>query len=737
MPVYAHTLEGQPEERWELLETHLRAVADLAERFCAEFGAGEWGRLAGLWHDLGKYLPDFQAMLRGERVQVEHAGLGAALAYRNHAMASTPLAFAIAGHHSGLANRQVQGESDLTPLMERLARNAGLLDGLFQELPAWVRDPKLPPFPDWLNTAGRRDDVYQDVEMFTRFVFSALVDADRLCTEAFCRPNERPSPDFSSMDVLRDRLDAHVDALAAVAVPSPVSRARAEVLAWCREHAASAPGVFSLTVPTGGGKTLSAMAFALRHAVCHGKRRVIVVIPFTSIIEQNARVYRSALGAASVVEHHSNFDEEVASEANGEREIQRRLATENWDAPIIVTTTVQFFETLFSNHPSRCRKLHNVANSVLVLDEVQTLPPWLINPILSGLRQLTAQYRCSVVLCTATQPSLTSTGARPQGLRDVREIVPNPTQLSRRLNRVRVTNLNLGQPTPYVDIVPLVVAHERVLVVVHLRRDARTLAAALPVGGRYHLSALMCSDHRSSVLQEVHEGLRRRQPCRLVATQLVEAGVDIDFPVVFRTLAGVDSLAQAAGRCNREGALRDAEGAQRPGDFIVFRAETEPPRGVLRIALDVSSGLLASHGGSLDVGDPTLHREFFDRLYWLVDGDNRNVQRSRAGLDFADVARSFSIIDDYTIPVVVPWADSADRLSAYRRWPSRRTRRALQPFVVQITPVQRQHLASRGALEVVDRQLHVLTPPFESLYSKVFGLDVESDAGADPAALMA
>ena len=399
---YAHSLEGRPPEAgWEDLAVHLEKVAGLTAGFAERFGAAEWGRLAGLWHDLGKYRPEFQDRLRGSAKAVEHAGLGAALAVSKHKHEGLPLAFVIAGHHTGLADLTVAAEEGgRRPLRERLAENARTLAGLRAALPTELTAPPLPPLPPLAAEV-------RHLELWTRFLFSCLIDADRLATEDFYAPGARAvvAEGREEIPALRRRLDAElarlVEELPEEKRLSRVNRHRAEVLAACRAKAQRPPGVFSLTVPTGGGKTLAAMAFALLHAEIHGLRRVVAAIPYTSIIEQNAAVYRQALGKANVLEHHSGLDPVAAEAADREAEIRRRLAAENWDAPVVVTTNVQLFESLFAAAPSRCRKLHSLAGSVLLLDEAQTLPTGFLLPVLDVLRELVRSYGCTVVLTTA------------------------------------------------------------------------------------------------------------------------------------------------------------------------------------------------------------------------------------------------------------------------------------------------------------------------------------------------
>lgn len=733
---FAHSLDGRPEAEWEDLWTHLEEVASLAERFAAAFGAGAWGRLGGLWHDLGKYQPEFQGRLRGSGEQVEHAGAGAALACRKNKAVGLPLAFVIAGHHSGLAN--LQTSAGKTPLQVRLDRNRTILDSVLRHAPPALTDLALPPLPP--HFSGKD---FERLELWIRFLFSCLVDADYLATERFYSPGVREEALAGADDVptLRCRLDAHLDRLTAGLSENQrgtsVNRIRSRVLASCRSKAQDPPGLFSLTVPTGGGKTLAAMAFALHHAERWDKRRVIAAIPFTSILEQNADVYRRALGDSNVLEHHSALDPVAAAEVNRPAEIRRRLAAENWDLPVVVTTNVQLFESLFADSSSRCRKLHNLAGSVILLDEAQALSPELLLPILAAIRELVSSYGCTVVLSTATQPALNRRDGFP-GLEGMREIVDDPTALARELERVEVLSWPDpdGLPVSYAELaVEIVASGPQVLAVVHRRNDARLLAELLPEDGRFHLSALMCPAHRRRVLDEIREILKTGKPCRLVSTQLIEAGVDVDFPVVFRALGGLDSLVQAIGRCNRE--MRQGT---RGGKAFFFLAETPPPPGLPRHGLEATAALLRGHGGALDLTAPALQQEYFRILYAGLDLDARKVQPARRGLDFEEVARRFKMIEDgYTRPLVVPYGKALERLDELRRarFPDRRLLRSLQAFTVNVPQRALEALGRQGALETVAETVTTLSPPFFHLYdSHSFGLILTDEALADPGALV-
>jgi CRISPR-associated endonuclease/helicase Cas3 len=738
--LYAHSLEGRPESEWEELEAHLEAVAVRAGEFAAAFDAEDWGRLAGMWHDLGKARPEFQQRLRGSRESVEHAGVGAALAYAKDNAAGLPLAFAIAGHHAGLTDLVSSTEAaGRKALKVRLKENRPLLSELPIPGLAPITGLALPPLPERFAAAGHDSGSrVRSLELWTRFLFSALVDADFLSTEEFYTPGRRDAVgEHDTIPDLRRRLEGHlaglVTAMPAARRCTPVNRRRAEVLAACQAKAERSPGLFSLTVPTGGGKTLSAMAFALRHAERWGLRRVIVAIPFTSIIEQNAQVYAGALGDRNVLEHHSALDPLAAEERNREAELRRRLAAENWDSPLVVTTNVQLYESLFADSPSRCRKLHRIARSVLLLDEAQTLPiPYLL-PLLEVLRELVENYGCSVVLTTATQPALARRESLPQGLRGVCEIVAAPAELARDLKRVRPVWPAPGEPPlSYTQLARRLIGAERVLAVVHLRRDARELAELLPEQGTLHLSALMCPSHRSAHLAEVRQRLKQGQPCRLVSTQLIEAGVDVDFPLVYRCLGGLDSLAQAAGRCNREGGL-----LPNLGEMVIFRAETQPPTGIPRHGLCVVEEMLRELGGAIDLDDPSMHELYFRKLYFRCEKDPAGIQTLRQGLCFAGVAQKFRLIEEATEPIVVPFGKAEERLDALRREGSGRLqRRALQPYVVNLRRRTVSELLKAGAIEAVADGVNALTPAFHYLYHPRFGLIANDDPQPDSRSLV-
>jgi CRISPR-associated endonuclease/helicase Cas3 len=453
---------------------------------------------------------------------------------------------------------------------------------------------------------------------------------------------------------------------------TPVNTARREVLASCREAALQNTGLFSLTVPTGGGKTLSSMAFALDHAVMHGKSRIIYVIPYTSIIEQTAGVLAEIFGPENVIEHHSNLDPE--------KETQRsRLASENWDAPIIVTTNVQFFESLYSARPSRCRKLHNIINSVVILDEAQLLPPNLLTPCVDAINQLVKNYGVTFVLATATQPAL-------PGMEQPREIIADPPVLYDRLKRTQIvfpTDLNI--PLDWEDIAKELQQYDQILCVVNTRRDCYDLHKLMPKG-TIHLSALMCGQHRSEKIEEIKQRLKNGLQTRVISTQLVEAGVDIDFPVVYRAFAGLDSIAQVGGRCNREGKLNDKGEL---GTVKVFIPPKPAPRGLLRKGEDTTRQLFSLP--DFDPQHPLEFDRYFKLFYSSVNDTGTRfktlLQTDVPHIQFRTAAKEFKLIDDQAKQsVFVRYGDIGKWLNELRRLgPKRHLMRKLQRYSVNLS----------------------------------------------------
>jgi len=677
----AHAHTPNAAGRWHGLVEHLEGSAERAECFGAGLGAPEAAHYLGLWHDIGKYSGMFQAYLqacatgKGRRgAGGDHKAAGAELAYKHVGL----LAMAAQGHHGGLRARE--GAAGLRAWLAERATDPGAVQSLARASAEIVNlEPREPvDLPEWL------DDPLA-AETFVRLMFSALVDADFLDTEAHFDPaaSGMRGADLALPDLWR-RFEANHATLPAG--DGPVADVRARVYAACLAAAAQPPGLFRLTVPTGGGKTLSAMAFALRHAINHGLDRVIVAVPFLTITEQTADVYRWAFGPVdsddiAVLEHHSGVVEQSDKEGdqNGAH-VRQRLAAENWDAPIVVTTTIQLFDSLFAAHPGRCRKLHRLARSVIVLDEAQALPPHLLTPILDAVTELVRHYGATVVLSTATQPAFE---AIPVFRRlQAREIVPNPERHFAVLRRVRFEWPN--EPWSWAQVAQCMADAPQALAVVNSKADALALLDALGDPDAMHLSTLLCGAHRRVVIGEVRRRLGAGEPCRLVSTQVVEAGVDLDFPLVLRARGPLDSIIQAAGRCNREGRLA-------AGSVVVFRPEAgHLPSGSYRTAADLSDAVV--NGPHADPNDPETVRRYFEQLFGLIDTDRERIQERRSVFDYPEVEARFRMIDEPQSSVVVRYgpADQVaeiDRLLAGLRsgsLPARIALRRLQPFIVQL-----------------------------------------------------
>ncbi len=686
MDYVAHTPPEDDPQKWQSMEDHTARVAEFAAGWAESFGAADLARWAAWLHDVGKYSEDFQKYLR--QCDAARHGLGRAPkpGSAEHKIAGTRLALArlpanvrevaaacVLGHHGGL--------NALTHMREMIAKDPDQVRLQDQAMSRALADfPPLTGAPPAALPPAAGSTAW-DREMLIRFVFSCLVDADGLDTERHFSPDTYAQ---RGRETLAKRgpgwleaLKASQDALQEKAEPTRVNEIRREVYRACLEAAQEAPGLFSLTVPTGGGKTRSSLAFALAHALHHNCSRIIYAIPYTSIIDQTAAEFRKILGDHGVLEHHSAVEDRAerpdrdpdAAQAEDARDQRRRLDAENWDAPLVVTTTVQLFESLFSNRTGRCRKLHHIAGSVLVLDEVQTLPPHLLTPLLSGLKALLTHYGVTVVLCTATQPAITGQTPFLQELGAPRPIIPEDTMREHFRDLKRVTYHVETVPWDWAQVAEEIRKDTRSsLTVLNTKRDALALLRALDDPDARHLSTLLCGEHRRHMLDEVKAALKAERdgegpPVRLISTQVVEAGINIDFPCVLRAKGPLDRIIQAAGRCNREG---------KPGflgDVTVFDpSEGRTPPGEYLTALQEAWMMIS--GGGVNFDDPDTATQFFTRFYGVlgpmgmdhprpvtVNGvkSTEPVQDSRKCFDFPLVARKVRLIDDDTLPVLVPY----------------------------------------------------------------------------------
>ncbi len=701
MQFFAHTLQDNGPEYWQLLEDHLQNVADKAAENATFFHAEEWGRIVGRLHDIGKYRPEFQKKLLSQsNAHVDHKSVGAKIAAERFGPLGILPAFCIAGHHGGLPNRRSGSTFTASPSLEDLLSKAAMPP---DDIPDPLAETELPPFP--IETTEKMQGF--QASFFVRMLYSALVDADFLDTEHFVDPTKNaerlPGPSLAS---LQNALNVR---LASFQADTPINKLRSEILAHCRSNAQLEPGLFTLTVPTGGGKTLTSMAFALDHAVRHNLRRVVYIIPYTSIIEQNAKVFRDIFGA--VIEHHSTFDEKILSSETAQQNadqtgaaLRHRLATENWDAPVVVSTNVQFFESLFAAKPGRCRKLHNLARSVIILDEAQMLPVPFLSPCLRALDELARNYGCSIVLCTATQPALNKRDDFQMGLDNVREIAPAPQRMHKAFERTRLNDVGSKS---LAEVAEMIREREQVLCIANTRKRAGELFEMVrEESGARHLSALMCPAHRSKVLQDIRGALSRKEPCRVVSTQLVEAGVDVSFPEVIREMAGLDSIVQAAGRCNREGKGKTL------GGVTIFT----PEEGIVPAFKQAASHTCSTLRRFKDAFAPDAIWDFFANTYWLKQDklDTENImadfQSAAGNWSFRDAARKFKLIQSDMVPVIIPYNEEAER--HIQALPHAEHQggilRKLQQFTVQVYPYQFAALNQAGAIEMMDEIYPVL-----------------------------
>lgn len=744
---FGHSRPGQPIDSWEPLRRHLAWVSvgqshrlEGCRDFSRVFGASEWGRLAGLWHDVGKYAGAFQEYIREPKrngVQgPDHSTAGALLAAETISLSKRRgyaeglmLAYAIAGHHAGLPD-WADPDGGQSGLAARLKKDAPEIRDALERMPKDIRDQSHPGTPSPLATLTPEErDIGLRVAIFVRMLFSCLVDADYLATESFLESNRAAAraPVPLDADQLLVTLHAELRSLSSRAMEPKVQAHRSALLRACIENASLAPGLFSITAPTGSGKTLSSLAFALEHARQHGMRRVIYALPFTSVTEQTAdtlrRVFRD-LGDGVVLEHHSaaSWRTEAGSEPKTTR---ARLAAENWDAPIIVTTSVQLLESLFAARTSTCRKIHRIAQSIIILDEAQALPVHLLRPTLTALDELARGYGASIVLCSATMPAFTYREGFTIGLKSVREIVPDSEAMTEAMKRVTIHKAGHWDDK---KLAYEIIKRPRVLAIVNRKRHAAEVFRAVRdrIGKHvFHLSASMCSAHRSDVLKRVKSMLSNDQPCRVVSTQVVEAGVDIDFPVVLRAMAGIDSIAQAAGRCNREGRL-DA------GEVVVFETDWKPAPMVARqadTAREVSK--LYDDPLSLDAMEHYFRLHYWSQQpNWDKHGISEMFDWKDYVFQFRQAASKYRVIEEQTTPILVPYGKAGKELvDEILNSPEldRGLFRKSQRFTVNVYDRQLVSLLSSAACELIHDSIYVLIDP--DLYDEDIGLHIDARKG--------
>lgn len=731
---YAHSKDGLSETDWQRLIDHLKTTSELAAQMGKEFGIADMAHAAGLLHDIGKYSQEFQARLRGSNRRVDHATAGAREITRlfpaePDKWLAELISYCIAGHHTGLPDygSPADVEGDPTLLARREKKKLPDYSRYREEIDTsqlQMQPPRL--------TVNRAHPGFT-LSFLTRMLFSVLVDADWLETERYMQGGQAALRGlYASIEALTDQFNHHIEQFKNP--QQDINRKRTEILNTCLQKSQEPPGYFTLTVPTGGGKTLASMAFALNHARAHGLRRVIYVLPFTSIIEQNAAVFRRALGdlgAENVLEHHSNFDWKDAHQAQDD-ETNRlheklKLATENWDIPIVVTTNVQFFESLFASRKSQARRLHNIARSVIIFDEVQLLPLEYLKPCMLAVQELVQNYGVTAVFCTATQPSLRR--FFPDGTQFT-ELAPHPQELFTFFRRVQVKNLDTRTDG---EIAERLNQEAQALCIVNTRRHAKGLYDLLEGEGKFHLSTLMCPAHRKAKLQEIHARLNANQPCRVVSTSVMEAGIDIDFPVGYRAIAGLDSIIQAAGRVNREMKRSSAE-------MCVFVPDTKfikrTPAFIQQTSA-VAESILRDYAA-----DPTTIaaiEAYYEMLYTVYGErgfDAHNVialldkGARRIDFEFEEAARKFKLIDENTVAIIIPYDDTARKLiDDLADTPAPfKVLRQLQTYTVNVYEHEFQNLQSKGVITTIADSYHVLDM---RQYDDNTGLILVKDTGGD------
>lgn len=740
---YAHSNNGDDSKKiWQTMEEHAIAVGEGAAHRAKIFGGEKLAEIEGLLHDVGKYCTEFQQRLGGAKHRVDHSTWGAKIASEMYGPWGMLMAYAIAGHHTGLMNGKETDSDDTTisPLDSRLNKpDLPTLDECWKEELQLITPSELNEYYGDFFEKGfelSEDRATFQMSFFGRMVFSCLVDADFIDTENYYRelgkiPKRSDINQYDHLVTLRKKL---TNAMSAFTQDTEINKIRNDIFLEVVGKAEEDQGFFSLNVPTGGGKTLTSLAFALDHAIEHGMDRVILAIPFTSIVEQNAAVYKDILGEENVLEHHSTFDHYERIQSDNVRD-KMLMAQQNWDAPIVVTTAVQFFESLYANKTSRCRKLHNIANSVVILDEVQTLPTKQLLPCVYAIDELVRNYNTSVVLCTATQPAIEKNADFLDGLENVRPLIEDPIKLHEKLKRVEVEHVGLLEDD---ELVERLIENNQVLCIVNSRRHGRFLYEQIRDRGYEckHLTTSMHSKHRTLALDEIREDLDEGRECILIATSLIEAGVDIDFPTVYRAEAGLDSIAQAVGRCNRHGS-RGVEDSR----VYVFQSSDEwpTPPDLLQF-VSAARNVLFRHEKPIE---PEAIEDYFKQLYWQIGRDGlgfdflQNINNCRVeNIPYEDMANQVKLITSTMIPIIIPCYYGDDNDGEVRKLIERlkyvefvgSIARKLQLYSVQIPERAFKKLLDYGFVEYIEsekygEQFIVLTN--ESLYDVDSGLNWE------------
>jgi len=703
------------------IKEHLLGTAELAKRFGNSFGSDDYAYLCGILHDIGKYSDKFQKRIFECGSRVDHSSAGAIEINNKLQTIGLILAYCIAGHHTGLPDGGSPVDTPDEPtIYGRLKRRAEPYSKYAEDINL---NALLPRQGIPIRPLARKGF---SLSFYIRMLFSCLVDGDYLDTERFMSgvvdrgKGER-------IDVLCDKLDEYLKDFENP--ESEINKKRIEILNNCIGKSVWNRGLYTLTVPTGGGKTISSLAFALKHAKKHNMARVIYVIPYNSIIEQNAAIFKKILGEENVLEHHSDFvydDDDMNDDENKAKLLARyRLASENWDMPVVVTTTVQFFESLFSNKSSKCRKLHNIANSVIIFDEAQMFPIQYLLSCIRAISELVYNYRSTVVLCSATQPSLGDLFPKEIA---VKEICENTKDLYVFFKRTKILSIGEIEDSGLAERLN---TENQVLCIVNTRKQAQNIYKLLNEENRFHLSTLMYPLHRKKVLREIRERLNAGLPCRTVSTSLIEAGVDVDFPVVYRAEAGLDSVIQAAGRCNREGKRKESP-------VYVFKPSQEYRKHMPYMLKRPSEVAHSIANQFMDISSPEAISAYFSQLY-KYEGNGLDIKnivesfedgyKNHYSFPFAEIASSFRLIENDTYSIIIPDTEEACELvSRLRKGErSRNLLRLIQQYTVNVYRCNYEALHGTGSIEVLDDELAVLIDMDK--YDINSGLDANTDSG--------
>lgn len=711
------TAEGKEQS----VKEHLEGVANLCEQFGKVYGFGELAYLCGILHDIGKYSEKFQEHIRGDANKVDHSTAGAQIISKL-SPCGLWLAYCIAGHHSGLPNGGSKADFEGEPTLQaRLRKQVEPYDIFESELD--LQGLAIPRgFPITLL-----DNQGFSFSFAVRMLYSCLVDADFLDTENFMSDGKTERSGYFAIEQLDDILKLKLQEF-----KNPtreLNKKRSEILAQCIQKSNQNRDLFTLTVPTGGGKTFASLAFALQHAKKNGMTRIIYVIPYTSIIEQNAAEFKKVLGSANVLEHHSNFDFNQLDDDDVKQ--KQRLACENWDVPIVVTTNVQFFESLFASHSSRCRKLHNISNSVIIFDEAQMLPTEYLKPCVYAIAELVKNYKCTAVLCSATQPALQELFPKNMTATEIVEGIDDLYDFFRRTEIIRRGQLTNDMLAKEIN------ANKQVLCIVNTKKHAKDIFGRLTGQGCFHLSALMCPKHRSKEIAEIKELLATGKPCKVISTQIIEAGVDVDFPVLYRSMAGLDEIIQAAGRCNREGKLPSL------GQVNLFEPEddyTKRMPAVLKRPICITEDVMRNYQ---DMMSPQAIKAFFSELYQAegskgldIKGimDTLNKSSKTGSIPFKEIEQEFQLIENNTKTIIIPYAVNEDDHHAKDLIEKLKfidnpkgIVRALQPYTVSVYEYQYNTLLKNHTIEPILDEVAVLVDMNQ--YSDHTGLNTVLETG--------